>query len=151
MSVRKVKYLSERMTVERVEANGRHTETLLLEGCPDPPKESFLDALEAVRKDALARLGLGAQFTKATKISGVTVSRDGQGHRQFKLSATVETKTGVSGFSLPLMREKVESEEGVTVLSAIELKRIEKLLGEAENYALGARIQGELDLDGTDG
>lgn len=152
MEVVAVKYLGDRTSVERERMNGESVETLSLRDCPDPPRNSFLEALEAVRKDVLARIGLGAVFSKATKVTGVKVSTDRYGHRLFSITATVQGKYGPAfGIPFPLLREKVENEEGETVLSTMELKRIDKLLDEAQRYAEGQRVQATLDLDGTGG
>ena len=147
MEVTKVKYQGEVVIVHRMRYNGTTEEKLTLE-CGDAPNKSFFDAMRAVEADVLNRSGLKTKtFEKAFALTGVSVAKDKHGHRLFSLSATLQFGYGPAfGIALPLLREKVEDEGGETVLSNIECKHIVALLDEGNQYAEGARVQGELPL-----
>lgn len=152
MKIVAFKWLSEKMSIERESMNGDTPEDLNLKDCEDVPSKSFVDALEAVRSDALKRLGLGAVFTKAAKVTGVRVHRSRLGHRMFSITGTVQGKYGPPiGFPFPVVRERVDSEEGETILSHIEVKRIDKLLAEALGYADGNRKSRQMELGEAQG
>lgn len=148
-TISKVKHHDGRTSVEWTEPNGKHLASASLVDCPDVPEASFLEALEAVQTEILRRIGItGQTFAKAFVLTGISVSTNLHGHRQFKPSAYLRCGYGGgTGISLPLLREKVEAEGGDNVLSDVALKHVEKLLAEGARYANQERAQGELGLD----
>lgn len=113
--------------------------------CKDEPSEAFEDALEQVRLDLLRRSPVANKHVRETlRLNGVSVSRSSSGHRQFVASATVDWGWGETGVALPLLRERVDSEDGKSILSDVELKHVEALLDEALAYARAKRAQGDL-------
>lgn len=148
MEVTHVKQTSTGVTVRWTQENGKHEESTALENCPDGPNTDFDAAMDAVEADIVRRCVIkGATFAKAFTLTGVSVSRDSAGNRQFKPSGVLSYGWGESGQSLPILRQKVEDESGVSVLGDIELAHIDTLLTEAAKYASGTRDQGELGLD----
>ena len=150
-TITKVKHHDGKTTVEWTDPNGKHLESTTLTDCPDPPKKSFLEALAAVEQEVVRRIGIqGKSFSAAFSLTGVTVSTNIHGHRQFKPSGYLRCGYGGgTGMSLPLLREKVDDEGGDSVLSDVALKRFEKLLSEALAYSKQDRQQTSLGLDGT--
>lgn len=148
MEVTHVKQTAKGVTVRWTLPNGNHTSNTELEDCPDAPSDEFKAAMKAVEAGLVRRSSIkGASFASGFRFTGISVSKDSAGHRQFKPSGSLEYGWGESGQSLPLLREKVESETGKSILSDIELKQIETLLHEAAKYASGSREQEEMDLD----
>lgn len=159
MEVTKVKHIQEKVTVLRARQNGRHDESLSLEDCPDKPEKAFLDALATLAACVVAR-AKGCVTFKAAKpgegkaseyftLTGVTMSRNVNGRRQFTISCKMDLGWGEKGASLALLLEPDEErEDGPNVLSKEELAAIEALFAEGNRYAEGAReTQGEMDME----
>ena len=151
MEVTQVKQTGKGITVRWTLPNGNHTSKTELEDCPDNPSDEFRAAMKAVEGSLVRRCSIkGVSFAGAFRFTGISMSRDSAGHRQFKPSGSLEYGWGESGQSLPLLREKVDSETGKSILSDIELKQIETLQHEAAKYASGGREQEEMFEDDED-
>lgn len=176
MEVTKVKFIGEEVTVLRTKPNGRHDEGLSLEKCPDPPEESFKDALARVEACLVERAKGKVTFKKAPAdagkaseqftLTGISMSRSVNGRRQFTASCKIDLGWGEKGASLALLLEPDEERDGESgigngnVLTDEELEAIESLFAEGNRYAEGHReTQREMPLgegedeaapDGTD-
>lgn len=142
--VRKVKFGDEATTVVYTTSNRGTPENHELADCGDGRRESFGKAVRAVEQDALEVLGLGKRLGERYRLSQVSVSEDANGHRGFIFHGLFRTNAGEVSLGTPRMREKVESEEGETVLSDVARKRVDLLLEEAIAFVAGQREQGEL-------
>jgi hypothetical protein len=149
MEVTKVKVLNDLTTVLWTKPNGRHTEKGSLEECPDTPHKDFLDQLATVEADLAAKVGFGKKFEGRFTLTGISLTRNSAGRRQFSPSAKVDFGWGETGVSLPLLLEP-DSEKPDTadnVLSQHELENVEQLFAEGLKYAEGERHQATLKLE----
>lgn len=149
MEVTKVRRINEATTVEWTEPNGRHTTHSVLSDCPDQPEKDFLDQFATVEADLAAKIGFGKKFGERFTLTGVTMSRNRAGRRQFVPTAKVDWGWGEIGGTLPLLLEPdSEKPSGAdNVLTEAELANIEQLFAEAARYAKGEREQTTLDLE----
>lgn len=148
--VTKVRFHDESTTVEYSTSNRGTPENHELANCGDGRRKSFASAIAAVEKDALAIVGLGKALGKRYRLTQVSVSEDSNGHRGFIFHGMFRTNAGEVSLGTPRMREKVESEDGETVLSDVVRKRVDVLLDEAIAFVSGQREQGELfDAEGA--
>lgn len=145
--VTKLKVLDGRTTVEGVAMNRQTPEAVILKDCPDIPSKSFREALSGVRNDVVKVFGFPKSVADRLVLTGVDVNEDGNGHRSFVFTCKLQCGAGTVAVNSPLMREKVEKENGKTVLSDVALKRVDKLLAEALNYRNGGREQFDLGLE----
>lgn len=159
MEVTKVKRLNELTTVEWTKPNGRHNEDGSLKDCPDQPHKEFLDQLATVEADLVAR-AKGRVTFKAAKagtgrasenftLTGISMTRNSAGRRQFSASAKADFGWGETGVSLPFLLEPDPEKPSTSdnVLSKQELANIEELFEQAQKYATGERHQATLDLE----
>lgn len=149
MEVTKVKRLNEKTTVLWRAPNGRHHHNSELEECPDVPHDAFLDQFATVEADLKARIGFGKKFEGGFTLTGISMTRNNGGRRQFTVSANMNLGWGDTGTSLPFLLEP-DSEKPSTadnVLSPNELKNIEELFDQALKYAQGERHQATLALE----
>lgn len=149
--VTKVKFHDERTTVAYTTSNRGTAETHELPDCSDGRRPTFEKAIASVGKDALEVLGLGKRLGERYRLTQVSVSEDANGHRGFILHGMFRTNAGEVSLPTPRLREKVESEDGETILSDVARKRIDVLLDEAIAFVSGQRIQSDLfEGDGED-
>ena len=149
MEVTKVKRLNDLTTVLRTSKNGGHVETHALEDCPDVPDKDFLDQLATVEADLVAKSGFGKNFGWGFTLTGISMSRNRNGRRQFTPSAKLDMGWGETGTSLSLLLEP-DSEKPSTadnVLTKVELENIEQLFVEGAKYATGERHQSKLEIE----
>ena len=152
MLVLQVKRINDQTTVEWETPNGQHAEHHELTACPDVPKEEFLDIMETVEADLVARTGFGAKFAAGFKLTGIQVSRNAAGRRQFVPTVKVNFGWGETGAAMSILLEPDEEGKrttGKNVLTANELKNIEHFLEMGGKYADGERHQGGLKLEET--
>lgn len=147
--VTKVKRLNEETTVlwetPNLGARTKHA----LEDCGDTPNKDFLDQMATVEADLIARTGFGKKFAERLTLTGITMSRNSAGRRQFKPSAKLDIGWGETGISLPLMlAPDSDKPEAGNVLTDVEVKNIETLFELGLEYAQGERHQKGLALDG---
>lgn len=149
MEVKKVRRINEATTVEWTQPNGRHTTEAALNDCPDQPEKDFLDQFATVQADLAAKIGFGKKFGERFTLTGVTMSRNRAGRRQFVPTAKVDWGWGEIGGTLPLLLEPdTEKPSGAdNVLTDVELANIEQLFAEAKRYAGGEREQATLPLE----
>lgn len=144
MEVTKVKVLNAGTTIELEAKNEGHPEPRQLKDCPDRSKE-LEEALDGLKVEVCRLLGFTTKGMKTrVRVTGVSVSRDANGHRQFVLTTKYRTNVGEASLNVPRLREQVEDEAGETVLSDVQLKRIEKVLAAGLSYYNGQRVQGDL-------
>jgi len=149
MEVTKVKRLNDLTTVEWTKPNGRHTEAGSLEECPDTPKKDFLDQFATVEVDLIAKTPFGKKFGDSFTLTGISLTRNAKGRRQFSPSGKIDFGWGEIGVSMPLLLEH-DDEGGSTaenVLTETETENIDQLFALAAEYATGAREQATLDLE----
>ena len=152
MDVQQVKRINDQTTVEWTTPNGQHQEHHDLTNCPDVPKEEFLDIMETVEADLVARTGFGAKFGNGFKLTGISVSKNAAGRRQFIPKVIVNFGWGETGAAMSLLLEPDDEKKrtsGKNVLTENELKNIEHFLKLGGEYAEGERHQGGLKLDAT--
>jgi hypothetical protein len=148
MEVTKVKILNELTTIEGTAPNGRHTSGWDLTDCPDKPHKEFLAALELVRGDLLAKTPFGKKFGDGFTLTGISVSRNTAGRRQFSASAKIDFGWGETGVSIPLLLAYDMEKQGAdNVLSETETAHVDELFAEGLRYYEGARHQTELALE----
>lgn len=150
MLVLQVKRLNDQTTVVWTTPNGQHAENHDLTNCPDVPNEEFLDIMETVEADLVARTGFGTKFAKGLKLTGISVSKNAAGRRQFVPTVKIDFGWGEIGAPMALLLEPDEEGKrttGKNVLTANELKNIEEFLLQGGKYADGERHQGGLQLE----
>lgn len=152
--VTKVKRLHEKTTVLWTVPNGSHVEGGSLEECPDVPSSEFLGALAKVEVDLMAKAKARITFKakgdgSSLTLTGVSMTRNNAGRRQYKPSAIVDLGWGTTGVSLPLLLEPdAESDSGAdNVLTDGEHKHLRELFALALKYAEGERHQATLDIE----
>lgn len=149
MDIKKVKRLNDLTTVEWTKPNGRHTEAGSLEECPDTPKKEFLDQFATVQADLIAKTPFGKKFADSFTLTGVSLTKNAKGRRQFSPSGKIQFGWGEIGVSMPLLLEH-DDEGGSTaenVLTEAETRNIDELFALAEDYVSGEREQATLDLE----
>lgn len=146
MNVTKVKCLSAGTTVAYETTNVNTPEHHVLADCPDRRNKKFNEAMEGCHKDGVGFLGLGKKIGERWTLTGLSVSRDKNGHRTFVYTGKLMTNTGETVLNTTALREQVDGESGETTLSDVALKRVEQLLSRAAEYVTGKREQGELAL-----
>ena len=150
MEVTQVKRLNDQTTILWTTPNGRYVENHDLTNCPDVPHVEFLDILATVEADLVAKAGLGVRFGNAFTLTGIAMSRNAAGRRQFVPSMKLDFGWGETGASMSLLLEPDAENKrttGANVLTDFELKNIEQLLEEGADYTRGTRHQIELELD----
>ena len=150
MEVTQVKRLNDQTTVVWETPNGRHVETHELTKCPDPPNKDFLEQLDLVEADLIARTGFGKKFGDGLTFTGISVTKNAAGRRQFVPSVLLDFGWGEVGSATALLLEPDDEGKrttGANVLTPFELRNIEHLFELAEDYAGGERHQTGLELD----
>lgn len=147
MEVTKVKRLNDVTTVEWKRANGRHDELGQLAECPDTPNADFLIAFAAVQVALIAKTPFGKKFSDSFTLTGVSVTKNAKGRRQFSPSGKIQFGWGEIGVSMPLLLEH-DGDGGTAenVLTEKETENIDDLFNQALRYAQGEREQATLDL-----
>jgi hypothetical protein len=149
MDITQVKRLNDQTTIVWTSPNGQHTENHDLTNCPDVPKKEFLDAMATVEADLTIRTGFGPKFAKGFKLTGISVTRNAAGRRQFVPSVKVDFGWGETGAAMPLLLEPDAEKKrttGTNVLTPEGLANIEKLFELGAEYADGKRHQAKLEL-----
>ncbi len=150
MDITQVKRLNETTTVLWTTPNGRQVETHELTKCPDPPGKDFLDQFDAVEADLIKRIGFGEKFGKGLTFTGISVTKNAAGRRQFVPSVKLDFGWGEVGAATALLLEPDDEGKrttGANVLTVFELKNIEHLFKLAAKYAEGERHQAGLALE----
>ncbi len=153
MDITQVKRLNETTTVLWTTPNGRHVETHELTKCPDPPDKDFLEQFDLVEEDLIARTGFGKKFGDGLTFTGIAVTKNAAGRRQFVPSVKLDFGWGEVGAATALLLEPDDEGKrttGANVLTAFELGNIEHLFELAAKYAEGERHQTGLGLDGEE-
>lgn len=151
MEVTQVKRLNDQTTVLWTTPNGQHVEHHELVNCPDVPKEDFLEQLKLVESDLVKRTGFGERFAKGFKLTGVSMTRNSAGRRQFVPTVKVNFGWGETGMGMSLLLEPDDEKKrttGANVLTAKEVTQIETLFKLGAKYANGERHQSKLALEG---
>lgn len=144
----KVKRVNKGVTILWSSPNGQHREEGSLKDCPDTPNGDFLDQMATVEADIVGKIGFGAEFARSFTLTGITLSRNNNGRREFTPSATMDFGWGVKGFSIPtLLEPDDEAGSSSKVLTASELSNMEELFNQAALYVDGNRHQAGLPLD----
>ena len=152
MEVTQVKRLNDQTTVIWTTPNGQHLEHHDLTNCPDVPKEEFLEQFKLVESDLVARTGFGSKFGGGFTLTGIAMTRNAAGRRQFVPSVKVNFGWGESGGAMPLLLEPDAEKKrttGANVLTEKEVTQIETLFKLGAKYADGERHQSKLELDKT--
>ena len=153
MDITQVKRVNDQMTVLWTTPNGRHLELHELTKCPDPPDKDFLEQLDTVEADIIARTGFGKKFGDGLTLTGISVTKNAAGRRQFVPSVKLDFGWGEVGAATALLLEPDEDGKrttGANVLTDFELRNIEELFDLAAKYASGERHQTGLKLDGDE-
>jgi hypothetical protein len=151
--VTKVRMLNRQTTVLWETPNGSDRTKCALEECADTPSKDFLDQFATVEADLAGKASFGKKFGDSFTLTGVTMSRNRGGRRQFVPTAKVDFGWGETGVTLPLLMEPDSEKPGTgdNVLTKVELENIEELFKLGLAYAQGEREQAELDLQGNAG
>ena len=107
--------------------------------------------MAAVEADIVKRTGFGEKFAKGFKLTGVSVTPNANGRRQFVPSVKIDFGWGEKGTALSLLLEPDEDKKrttGANVLTDDELKRMDALFDLGAKYADGERHQAKLELEG---
>ncbi len=154
MEVTQVKRTDEKTTVLWTVPNGRHTAKGSLEGCTDVPEQDFLDQMATVEADLGARTKFGKAFERGLTLTGISMTRNHGGRRQYTPSVLIDFGWGPNGHSMPFLLEP-DSEQGAgseKVLTPAEHKNIETLFELAARYTEPAnRHQSKLELEDEEG
>ncbi len=153
MDITQVKRLNETTSVLWTTLNGRHVETHELMKCPDPPDKDFLDQFDIVEADLIARTGFGKKFGDGLTFTGISVTKNAAGRRQFVPSVKLNFGWGEVGAATALLLEPDDEGKrttGANVLTPVELGNIEHLFELAGEYAVGDRHQAGLALEGEE-
>lgn len=146
MQVQKVKVLKTGTTIELEASNEGTPEGRTLKDCPDRSPE-LEKALGDLVSEACRLLGFTRkQEQERVRLTGVSVSKDSNGHRAFVITGKYRTNVGETSLNVPRMMEPVEGAEGERVLTDVSMKRIDALLKAALAYYNGDREQTEMDL-----
>ena len=150
MEVTQVKRLNDQTTVIWTTPNGQHLEYHELVNCPDVPEQGFREQMLLVEAGLVAKTGFGEKFGKGFTLTGISMTRNAAGRRQFTPSAKVNFGWGETGSALSLLLEPDAENKrttGANVLTERELTQIETLFKLGAKYAAGERHQAKLDLD----
>lgn len=148
--ITQVKRLNETTTVVWTTPNGRHVELHELHRCPDPPGQDFLDQMDTVEADLIARTGFGKKFGDGVTLTGVSVTKNSGGRKQFVPTIMIGFGWGEVGAATPLLLapdDEGKRTTGENVLTDVELRNIEHLFELAAAYAGGERHQTGLGLE----
>ncbi len=150
MEVTQVKRTDEKTTVLWTVPNGRHTAKGSLEDCTDVPEQDFLEAMDVVEGDLCARTKFGEAFERGLTLTGLSMTRNRGGRRQYTPSVLIDFGWGPNGHSMPFLLEP-DSEQGAgteKVLTEEEHEHIETLFNLAARYTKPAnRHQSKLALE----
>lgn len=152
MEVTQVKRLNDQTTILWTTPNGQHIEHHDLTNCPDVPREEFLEQLALVESDLVKRTGFGAKFGEGFTLTGIAMSRNSAGRRQFVPSVKVNFGWGETGAAMSLLLEPDAEKKrttGANVLTEKEVTQIETLFKLGAMYAEGKRHQAKLQLEPT--
>ncbi len=150
MDITQVKRVNDQTTIVWTTPNGQHEENHELTNCPDVPEQEFLEAMDGVEADLVARTGFGAKFGKGFKLIGVAVTPNANGRRQFVPSVLIDFGWGEKGVPMALLLEPDAEKKrttGANVLTDAEVKRLEALFECGAAYATGERHQAKLALE----
>ena len=154
MEVTQVKRLNDQTTVVWTTPNGQHTEHHDITNCPDVPTEDFLGQFKLVEADLVARTGFGSKFGTGFTLTGIAMTRNAAGRRQFVPTIKVNFGWGETGMAMSYLLEPDAEKKrttGANVLTEEEINRIQVLFKLGAKYAAGERHQAKLELTGTDG
>ena len=154
MEVTQVKRLNDQTTVVWTTPNGQHTEHHDLPNCPDVPKEDFLEQFKLVEADLVARTGFGSKFGGGFTLTGIAMTRNAAGRRQFVPTIKVNFGWGETGMAMSYLLEPDAEKKrttGANVLTEEDINQIQILFKLGAKYAAGERHQAKLELTGTDG
>ncbi len=152
MEVTQVKRLNDQTTILWTTPNGQHTEHHDLTNCPDVPKEDFLEQLKLVEADIVARTGFGSKFGGGFTLTGIAMTRNSAGRRQYVPTIKVDFGWGETGMAMSLLLAPDDEKKrttGKNVLTEKEVTQIEALFMLGAKYAEGSRHQAKLELDRT--
>ena len=150
MQVTQVKRLNDQTTVLWTTPNGQHTENHDLTNCPDVPKEDFLEQLKAVEALIVAKTGFGSKFGGGFTLTGIAMTRNSAGRRQFVPTIKVDFGWGETGMAMSYLLEPDDENKrttGKNVLTEKEVTQIETLFKLGAKYADGERHQLKLELE----
>ncbi len=150
ITITQVKRLNDQTTVLWTTPNGQHTEHHDLTNCPDVPKEDFLEQLKLVESDLVARTGFGSKFGSGFTLTGISMTHNSAGRRQFVPTIKVDFGWGETGMAMSiLLAPDAENKRttGKNVLTEKEVTQIETLFKLGAQYAEGDRHQSKLALD----
>lgn len=151
MTFDKIKYSNEVVFLSWITRRGDKTDARTLT-CHDEPKENFINAILALRKDFLDILELSTVDKMVERVSVHTLNfsfKTTENVPYVIISANVITSSGQSyNINTPLkcMQYNPENENG---LSLEIIKRIEYLIEKAEAYENGDRIKLQLHQENT--
>ncbi len=150
LEVIQIKRLNEKTTVLWTTPNGQHVEHHDLTNCPDVPKEDFLEQLKLVEADLVKRTGFGSKFGAGFTLTGMSMTRNSAGRRQFSPSGMLDFGWGETGAAMAYLLEPDDEGKrttGANVLTDKEVTQIETLFKLGAKYAAGERHQSKLALE----
>ncbi len=150
MEVTQVKRLNDATSVLWTTRNGQHEEKHSLDDCPDVPEKDFLDQMATVEADIVAKTGFGAKFGAGFTLTGISMSRNAAGRRQYVPHVKVNFGWGETGAAMSLLLAPDDEQKrttGKNVLTPAELANIEQLFELGGKYATGSRHQQKLELE----
>ena len=150
MEVTQVKRLNDQVTVIWTTPNGQHLEHHDLTNCTDVPKDDFLEQLKLVEEVLVTRTGFGAKFAKGFKLTGISMTRNAAGRKQYVPSVKVDFGWGETGSAMSLLLAPDDENKrttGKNVLTGNEVTQIETLFLLGAKYAEGDRHQTALKLE----
>lgn len=149
MEVTQVKRLNDQVTILWTTPNGQHLEHHDLTNCPDVPNEDFLEQFKLVEADIVERTGFGAKFGKGFTLTGISMTKNAAGRRQYVPSVKVNFGWGETGAAMSLLLEPDAENKrttGKNVLTKPQLTQIVTLFKLGAKYAAGERHQAKLAL-----
>ncbi len=150
MGITQVKWLKDQMTVLWTTPNGQHVEHHDLTNCPDFPKAEFIEQLQLVESDLVAKTGFGTKFGSGFTLTGIAMTHNSAGRRQFVPSVKVNFGWGETGGAMPILLAPDDENKrttGKNVLTEKEVTQIETLFKLGAKYADGDRHQAKLALE----
>ena len=150
MDITQVKRLNDQTSIVWTTPNGQHVEHHELTNCPDVPKEDFLEQMQLVEALLVKKTGFGAKFGEGFTLTGISLTHNAAGRRQFVPSVKVNFGWGETGAAMSLLLEPDAEKKrttGANVLTEAEVTQIETLFKLGAKYADGERHQSRLELD----